>query len=132
MSRRPWPRDRLRAFPDGALGASIRRHLLGSRAVNNCSLYAPTLNAFRYLKQHWLVSISALIHRSEDVGLIDPEQAKRLWIAMARRGWRRDEPLDDVIPVEEPRLLRTAFELVVDKQPDIRGEVGSLDFRTFK
>ena len=89
------------------------------------SLYSPTLNAFRYLKQHWLVSISALIHRSEDVGLIDAEQARRLWIALSRRGWRREEPLDDSIPIEEPRLLRTAFELMTQRAPEMRTAIGA-------
>jgi Zn-dependent peptidase ImmA (M78 family)/transcriptional regulator with XRE-family HTH domain len=89
------------------------------------SLYAPTLNAFRYLKQHWHVSISAILHRCTDLGLVDSEQSKRLWVMMARRGWRREEPLDDVIPVEEPRLLRTAFELLVQRQPNLRSSFGT-------
>lgn len=38
---------------------------------------------------------------------------KRLWINVSRRGWRRVEPYDETMEVEEPRLLRRAVKLVL-------------------
>jgi Zn-dependent peptidase ImmA (M78 family) len=49
-------------------------------------LWAPTLDAFASLKPRWKVSIGAMIHRCADLGLVNAEQAQRLWINYARRG----------------------------------------------
>ena len=40
---------------------------------------------------------------------------------MSRRGWRRQEPLDERLVAEQPRLLKRGFELLVNegiKTPD--------------
>jgi Zn-dependent peptidase ImmA (M78 family)/transcriptional regulator with XRE-family HTH domain len=76
-------------------------------------LWAPTLDAFLALKPHWKVAIAAMIMRCEQLGIINEDQARRSWINMSRRGWRRQEPLDDRLLPEEPRLLRRSFELLV-------------------
>jgi len=78
-------------------------------------LWAPTLDAFLALKPHWKVAIAAMIMRCEQLGIINEDQARRSWINMSRRGWRRQEPLDDRLTAEEPRLLRRSFELLVDE-----------------
>ena len=54
-----------------------------------------------------------MIHRCEDLGIVNESQAKRLWINYNRRRWRREEPLDGTIPIEQPRLLRRSIELLV-------------------
>ena len=74
-------------------------------------LWAPTLDAFLALKPHWKVAISAMIMRSEQLGMLSEEQAKRSWINMSRRGWRKQEPLDERLVAERPRVLRRSFEL---------------------
>ena len=40
-------------------------------------------------------------------------EAKRLWIALARSGGRKREPLDDVIQAEQPKVLSQSFELML-------------------
>jgi hypothetical protein len=55
-----------------------------------------------------------MIVRCEHIGLINSDQVKRLWINYNRRGWRGEEPLDNVLKFEEPRLLRRGFETLVD------------------
>lgn len=79
------------------------------------AVYMPTLDAFRALKPIWRVSIAMMIMRAEHLNLIAPEQSRRLWIAYSRRGWKRGEPLDRDLPVEEPRLQRSAFELLIEE-----------------
>jgi hypothetical protein len=64
-----------------------------------------------------------MIHRAQDLDLISLAQAERLWINCSRRGWRTSEPLDDQLPVEEPRLLRRSFELLVSEQVQSRAEI---------
>jgi Zn-dependent peptidase ImmA (M78 family)/transcriptional regulator with XRE-family HTH domain len=78
-------------------------------------LWTPSLDAFLALKPHWKVAIAAMIMRCEQLGIINEDQARRSWINMNRRGWRRQEPLDDRIVPEEPRLLRRSFELLIDE-----------------
>ena len=78
-------------------------------------LWAPTLDAFLALKPHWKVAIAAMIMRCEQLGIITEQQARRLWINMSRRGWRKHEPLDERLTAEHPRLLRRSFELLVNE-----------------
>ena len=76
-------------------------------------LWAPTLDAFRSLKERWKVSIGVMIKRCEELGVINDKQAQRLWINYARRGWKKQEPLDDSIAREAPRMLRRGLELLI-------------------
>ena len=71
------------------------------------------LDALKGMKGKWLVSISAMLHRISDLGWVSEEESKKLWINYSRRKWRTSEPLDDLLAMERPRLLRRAFELIV-------------------
>lgn len=83
----------------------------------------PTLEAFRILKSRWKVSIKMMIHRAQDLDLIDREEARGLYISYNRRGWNKEEPLDPDYDIEEPRLMRRAFELVVENDLISRSQV---------
>ena len=85
--------------------------------------YAGSLDAFRALKPKWKVSVQAMIYRSADLGFVNEEQARRLWINRTRRGWKFREPLDEDLPIEEPRLLRRAFELLINEGVQSRAEI---------
>lgn len=78
-------------------------------------LWSPTLDAFLALKPHWKVAISAMVMRCEQLGILSEDQAKRTWINLSRRGWRKEEPLDDRLVPERPRLLRRSIELLVNE-----------------
>lgn len=78
-------------------------------------LFTPSLDGFRALKSRWKVSIAAMIYRSKDLGLIDDEQTKRLWINLNRRDWRTFEPLDD-LPVEMPQMVARCFTTLIDQK----------------
>lgn len=75
--------------------------------------FAASLDVFRSIKQKWKVSIAMMIMRAHQAGLISDETQKRLWINYGRKRWARQEPYDDQIPHEEPRLLRSALNLVL-------------------
>lgn len=77
-------------------------------------LFAANLDAMRAIKPRWKVSIGTMVNRARDMGLIDPDTARSLWIGISRRKWRRAEPFDDTLEVEEPQVLRRAFELILD------------------
>ena len=78
-------------------------------------VWAPTLNSFRTLKPHWKTSIQLMIMRCQHLGLMGEGQARRTWINLSRRNWRKVEPLDDVLPIEVPQLLKRSFEILVSE-----------------
>ena len=83
----------------------------------------PSLSLFRSLKEKWRVSIALMIMRSKKLGIIGPEQARRLWINYSSNGWKRGEPYDDIFEPEQPRLLRRSIELLVDRNVIPREEI---------
>ena len=86
--------------------------LMPAKTFSNDAV-APSLEGFRSLKSKWKVSIQAMIVRAEDLGLLPPEKSGRIWPNLARRGWRKLEPLDDVMISEQPRLLQRSLDLIL-------------------
>jgi Zn-dependent peptidase ImmA (M78 family)/DNA-binding XRE family transcriptional regulator len=79
-------------------------------------VFAPTLDVLRVLKSKWRVSIAAMLSRIEELELVTADQADVLFRSRARRGWIKWEPLDDEIPIEEPRVVRRSIELLVEEK----------------
>lgn len=79
-------------------------------------LWAPTLDGMMARKERWKVSVAMMIVRCEHIGLITSDQVRRLWINYNRRGWRGEEPLDNILKFEEPRVLRRGFEALIDEK----------------
>ena len=72
------------------------------------------LDALLLAKQQWGLSVGAMLHWAADLKMVDAETAKRLWINLGRRGWRKEEPFDDLIPLERPRILADALRTIRD------------------
>jgi Zn-dependent peptidase ImmA (M78 family)/transcriptional regulator with XRE-family HTH domain len=77
-------------------------------------VHSLTLDGFVSLKRRWKVSVALMIKRCEDLGVLDDERGQRLWINLGRRGWRKSEPLDDEIVVEQPNYISRCFEVLRD------------------
>lgn len=77
-------------------------------------LQAPTLGSMLIAKRKWLVSVGAMIFRCQDLELLKPSEVSRLWFARSRRGWQRQEPLDDVLQVEAVDLLPRALRFLIE------------------
>lgn len=75
-------------------------------------LYGLTLGSFQILKKRWLVSMQAIIYRCQQIGALDADQSRSLFIQISSKGWRTKEPLDDVIEHENSALPRQAWELI--------------------
>jgi Zn-dependent peptidase ImmA (M78 family) len=75
-----------------------------------------TLERLRILKSRLKLSIGMMIKRAFNLGLISAETERRLWIEYSKRGWKRREPLDDTIPVEEPRFLQLCLKTIVEQR----------------
>lgn len=86
-------------------------------------VYTTRLDAFIELKKRWHLSIQSMIYRCRDLDIIDSDQFMNLYKQISYRKWRTKEPLDDpnIMPLEQPRLLRRAIELILNgkrKHPD--------------
>lgn len=66
-----------------------------------------------------------MLARASELELINEERTRRLWANYSRNGWRRSEPLDDRLQIEEPRLLRRSFEILIEQRVQLRTEVSS-------
>lgn len=66
------------------------------------------------LKKRWKVSIGAMVKRCQALGLFSDSQVRYLFIQISQKGYRKREPLDDVIPFEEPYLFKQAIEVLLE------------------
>jgi Zn-dependent peptidase ImmA (M78 family)/transcriptional regulator with XRE-family HTH domain len=82
----------------------------------SAEIFSMSLDGFLALKPRWKVAIGAMIMRARQLHILSEHAAQALWKYRATRGWHRREPLDmpAETPVEEPRLLRRAIEMIVD------------------
>jgi Zn-dependent peptidase ImmA (M78 family)/transcriptional regulator with XRE-family HTH domain len=79
------------------------------------------------LKEHWKVSVQAIIYRAEELGVFTQEYALYLRQQISRKNWRLKEPLDDVISMESPSLLKQALNILVSKK---RLSIEQISFQT--
>lgn len=75
----------------------------------------PDLQTLLALKKKWKVSIAAQILRCRQLGFLSEKEKKRLFIILSRKGWRRQEPFDDEIPVEGASLLKTGAKMLAEE-----------------
>lgn len=71
-----------------------------ARAVLSPSMM---LEDYRYVKSGWGISIAATVRRAFDLGLIDRNKYKSLYVRMAQRHWTKHEPVE--VEAEHPILL---------------------------
>jgi len=86
-------------MPDESFSAEIR---------------TPSINNLLALKERWKVSIGAMIMRCVSLKIIDEDYKEQMFKYCSSRGWRKNEPLDDVLLVENPRLLSRSIRLLVE------------------
>jgi len=76
-------------------------------------VYPSKLDFYVELKKKWRVSVGAMIVRAFHLEVISYNQYQYLMRQMGTKGWRTKEPLDDVITVPEPTLLRRAVDMLL-------------------
>ena len=82
-----------------------------------------SLTSFLPLKKKWKVSIQAMVYRCKELGVFSDSQMIYIQKQISARRWRKNEPFDDEWPCEEPIVLRTAVNMLVD-----RGDFSKEDF----
>ena len=72
--------------------------------------YSPNLSALETLKSRWIVSLGCMTHRAYYLNLMSENQKSYVFRQLAP--FRRREPLDDVIPKEEPQFIHKLINLL--------------------
>lgn len=78
-------------------------------------VYSVSLDSLVPLKPRWLVAIQAMIMRMSHLRMINDAEKQRLFAQVSQRHWRKSEPLDDEIEIEQPQLLRRAIDIILNK-----------------
>lgn len=81
--------------------------------LEDVSQYPNKLEFYVELKKKWRVSISAMIIRAFRLSVISHNQYQYMMKQLSRKNWRSKEPLDDLIQIPKPTLLKKAIEVLV-------------------
>lgn len=71
---------------------------------------------FVELKKYWKVSMAAMIYRCRDLSLITEGKYTSLFKQMSMKRMRTKEPLDDVIPIPEPVIMRKSIQMLLENK----------------
>lgn len=78
--------------------------------------YSARMKHLEGLKSRWRVSMQAIARRAKAIGIIDEHQYILFRKQISHNRWHKNEPLDDVIPMEQPHWLLKCWQLLTDKQ----------------
>lgn len=81
--------------------------LLPERVVWRRVTESLSLHAYLPIKADYGISVSAILRRAKDLGVISPERYRSLSIQLSSQGWRRQEPIE--VAEESPRLFHQAL-----------------------
>lgn len=77
-------------------------------------LLSTSLEYYIDIKSYWKVSIQAMIYKTFQLDLINEDQKLYLNKKISFNKWKKREPLDDQIHLEEPTLFNVAYSMIVD------------------
>lgn len=77
-------------------------------------IHGSSLTALQYLKEKWGVAMSTIIRRCEDLKILTDNQINYLRRQMTSKGYWHREPLDDVLTVHGPEILRDSILMLVE------------------
>lgn len=78
------------------------------------TLMTTSIEGYVDLKRYWKVSIQAMIYKTRFLELITDDQYLYLSKKIAWNKWKKSEPLDNTIPMEEPALFSTVYKMITD------------------
>ncbi len=85
--------------------------LFPAKSVAN-EYFSNSIAALTKLKERWKISIQAIAKRLCDLGYINENQYKYVYIQLDRKR----EPLDDKIPMEQPTVIKRAFDVLLENK----------------
>jgi Zn-dependent peptidase ImmA (M78 family) len=88
----------------------------------------PSLAMLQTLKERWRVSIKAQIKRLADLELVPDGHDTDLYKLYSAKGWNREEPLDGLWPISEPRTLANALNLIANSGVRTKADMLTVEF----
>ncbi len=82
-----------------------------------------SIHYFLKLKEHWRVSVQAMVYRCKELDLLNKSQVDYLWRQMTARGMRKLEPLDTAFETEKPTILASALNMLVEHGVQTRAQI---------
>ena len=82
--------------------------------IKDVRFFPTEISHYIELKKKWRVSIGAMIHRSCELGIISMNQYQYMIRTMSAKGMRTSEPLDNILEIPYPRLMKDALELLIE------------------
>lgn len=79
-------------------------------------IHSTSLNSLEIIKQKWGAAMSTIIRRCKTLNLLSDHQINYLNRQMTTKKYWRKEPLDDVITIAAPEILRDAVYLLIDNK----------------
>lgn len=73
-------------------------------------------DAFIELKQKWGTSLQVLGYRAVNLGLITAQEHRNYYAALHRKGYLKQEPLDDRLVIKKPQKVKSIIDLVIKKE----------------
>jgi Zn-dependent peptidase ImmA (M78 family) len=86
-------------------------------------IQALNLDGLISLKHRWKVSVACMIERLYNLKLIDAYKRKLLISNLNRRGWGKLEPLDDILPIEEPAFIAESIKALINNKVFVFSEL---------
>jgi hypothetical protein len=77
-----------------------------------------TLTGLLPLKKRHQVSLQFIIRRVFDLEMVTPNQYRYLNMQISTKGWKRAEPGDSAIVLEQPRMFAKMVHVVYGNPPD--------------
>ena len=75
-----------------------------------------SLSSLETIKRKWGVAMSAIIKRCETLELLNENQINYMKRQMTTRKYWHKEPLDDILTLAEPEIIRDAIYLIIDNK----------------
>lgn len=91
--------------------------LLPDEFRKDCEEITKVSNPDSYIdiKQKWEVSLQAIAMRVHKLGLMEYQQYRYFFMSVNKRGYKKQEPLDDKIPIRRPMKLKSILQLLFEK-----------------
>lgn len=86
-------------------------------------IFSTSLDHLISLKQRWKVSLNGMSYRAVQMEIFTEYQYINIKNKLAKKNWLFSEPLDEVLPFEEPQLLKQAYEAIVSNDIRTRSDI---------
>ncbi|CEI80504.1 ImmA/IrrE family metallo-endopeptidase [Oceanobacillus oncorhynchi subsp. incaldanensis] len=70
-------------------------------------------DAYIDLKKKWLVSIQVLGYQALNLGFLDAKKHRNFYAALHRKGYLKQEPLDEELPIQKPQKIKSIMDYAV-------------------